>query len=733
MKPLNLIQAAEGLYLSNKVWLDRDLTKLTNRNIGAIVNLTEHHSYQPPSSIHYLQARVADGVPIPAQVLREIFGFIDQHRGAASLLVHCSAGVSRSPGILIGQLMREDPRLSWDAAFRYLNEKRSIWVAPELREAICSFLAGQARPWQSAPLQPDEQARLDRLVSEWANPIEEVPALNPETSGYVTNSCGRVVGIALHGQVRDKLPDAIQTFEHLSQLDVSGLGLTTANLDLSRLAKLERLSLSRNRLRQGPGLNGLANLVELDLSHNRIERLDEFPDMPRLVRLHLHGNRLTELPNGMGALRELEELYLQQNRLRSLPEAIGALGKLRYLSVARNELKEVPASLGSLQSLTALALGKNALTSLPDELGLLDALDNLNVSSNALGTISVPLTNLKQLRRLNFALNELTVLPQPVEQWLGKLKQHGCVVIDQGWQGADRSIPVKQVEPNGGTSGEPNSDTVSVRIPVKSIEEVREPNRCGIVNPSRAFRMLSRIVLDITYKCSLECPNCNRLCGVAPRAGELSLEAVETFVDDSIEMRKKWAHIYIAGGEPALHKDIDAIFKEVLRYDEFHKKEFGSRTLIKYFTNNHSPRARQVLANLPEQFVVVNSDKRDANTPFKPVCVAPIDLGYYDDDNLQPCQESYQCGIALSYRGYYPCAVSAALDDVVMGGKLAVQSLREVDFENMASILHETCRYCGHYFEALGFRREAELMISPTWERLLSERPEIASRLGLER
>ena len=259
------------------------------------------------------------------------------------------------------------------------------------------------------------------------------------------------------------------------------------------------------------------------------------------------------------------------------------------------------------------------------------------------------------------------------------------------------------------------------RLLIAHVSELSEPNRLGVVHPSKAFRMLSRIVLDITYRCSLACPNCNRLCGVAPRGHDIDIEAIRQFVDDSIDSRKKWEHIYIAGGEPALHGDIEGVFAQLHRYIDFHEREFKTPLLVKYFTNNHSRRAQRVLADLPG-YIVVNSNKRDSTRTLKPMCVAPIDLDYYDDDNLRPCQELYQCGMALNYRGYYPCAMAAAIDDVLLDGGLAVRDLRDVTFESMAGILHQTCRYCGHYFEPLGYRRESVLMVSATWERFLSSR-----------
>lgn len=257
-------------------------------------------------------------------------------------------------------------------------------------------------------------------------------------------------------------------------------------------------------------------------------------------------------------------------------------------------------------------------------------------------------------------------------------------------------------------------------IEIENIDQVREPNKFGIAHPSKAIRMMNRIVLDITYECTLGCMNCNRFCGIFPRKNEMGISKIRNFIDSSISMKKKWFHIYIAGGEPSLHPRIDDIFYQINRYVGFYKKEFQTSLVVKYFTNNYSENARLVLERLPD-YIVVNSDKKDSNSNFKPVCVAPIDLAYYDDDNLQPCQELYQCGMALNYKGYYPCAEAAAIDDIFLKREMGIDRLEDVTFEKMAAILHQTCRYCGHYFEQVGYRRSSNLMVSSTWKQYLKE------------
>ena len=72
---------------------------------------------------------------------------------------------------------------------------------------------------------------------------------------------------------------------------------------------------------------------------------------------------------------------------------------------------------------------------------------------------------------------------------------------------------------------------------------IQEP-QWGIVNPQRARQMLDGLVIDISYECSLACRNCNRLCGIFPRRGRISLERVESMVRESISLEKKWINSY---------------------------------------------------------------------------------------------------------------------------------------------------------------------------------------------
>ena len=57
------------------------------------------------------------------------------------MLIHCAVGVSRSAGIIIGQLIRENPEWYWGEAETYLRKIK--WIIPDLnvRDSILEFIS----------------------------------------------------------------------------------------------------------------------------------------------------------------------------------------------------------------------------------------------------------------------------------------------------------------------------------------------------------------------------------------------------------------------------------------------------------------------------------------------------------------------------------------------------------------------------------------------------------------
>jgi molybdenum cofactor biosynthesis enzyme MoaA len=86
-----------------------------------------------------------------------------------------------------------------------------------------------------------------------------------------------------------------------------------------------------------------------------------------------------------------------------------------------------------------------------------------------------------------------------------------------------------------------------------------------------------RIEIDITFKCNLNCFNCNRSCRQAPSDEAMSVDQIKKFIGESISQIRKWECITIMGGEPTLHPGIFEIIKILLLYCKEHSPETSIR------------------------------------------------------------------------------------------------------------------------------------------------------------
>ena len=112
--------------------------------ITAIVNLMEDSLYNPTSlGYSYLHKGFADDTYPPHDYLDEILNFIDHHlNNNGKVLVHCSMGISRSGGIIVAWLLKENLTWSWGDATSYVNKSKRIAPAIEIRESVLDYLEG---------------------------------------------------------------------------------------------------------------------------------------------------------------------------------------------------------------------------------------------------------------------------------------------------------------------------------------------------------------------------------------------------------------------------------------------------------------------------------------------------------------------------------------------------------------------------------------------------------------
>jgi protein-tyrosine phosphatase len=121
-------------------WPRLNFKRMKKKGIVAIVNLMEDNLYDPrPLGFAYLYRGFPDETYPSHKYIDDIFDFIDDHIHRGGVLIHCAMGLSRSAGITIGYLMKQNPSWTWEQALDYVNESRSIYPALEIKESILDY------------------------------------------------------------------------------------------------------------------------------------------------------------------------------------------------------------------------------------------------------------------------------------------------------------------------------------------------------------------------------------------------------------------------------------------------------------------------------------------------------------------------------------------------------------------------------------------------------------------
>lgn len=118
-----------GLHLSD-ISSAQDRAYLENNKITCILTVTQCDAMIVPSDLiqHHKIIPAEDDPSFKLnQFFIECFQFIHDHRNKGrNVLVHCSAGVSRSATIVIGYLMTIIPELTFESALMNARKKRRI-------------------------------------------------------------------------------------------------------------------------------------------------------------------------------------------------------------------------------------------------------------------------------------------------------------------------------------------------------------------------------------------------------------------------------------------------------------------------------------------------------------------------------------------------------------------------------------------------------------------------------
>ena len=225
----------------------------------------------------------------------------------------------------------------------------------------------------------------------------------------------------------------------------------------------------------------------------------------------------------------------------------------------------------------------------------------------------------------------------------------------------------------------------------------------------RPFRISRRYIeLDLTYRCNLQCRNCNRSCTQAPSWRDTSVACIVAFIRESVATGRSWERIRLLGGEPTLHPDFTSIIGMLIDYRA--SANPGLRIVV--CTNGCGSSVRRRLDDLPAGIDIKNTWKGGRQRLFRPFNVAPIDRPLYRwADTSCGCRILEDCGLGLTPQGYYPCAIAGAIDRVFGFGRGRERLPPPGD--DMREDLDVFCRLCGHFGFSWPTRR---IRMSQTWQ-----------------
>ncbi|XP_065826965.1 leucine-rich repeat-containing protein 23-like isoform X2 [Oscarella lobularis] len=131
--------------------------------------------------------------------------------------------------------------------------------------------------------------------------------------------------------------------------------------DLSCVDQLERVDLSRNRLKSLEGLRNCVNIKWLNVAKNQLSSLDGLRYLKNMTVFNASGNKISST-NPIKKLKGLKALILSGNEIRNADE-VKRFKQLNTLVLSNNELTKFFAS--RLVNLEKLSLSHNLLPSIP--------------------------------------------------------------------------------------------------------------------------------------------------------------------------------------------------------------------------------------------------------------------------------------------------------------------------------------------------------------------------------
>lgn len=197
--------------------------------------------------------------------------------------------------------------------------------------------------------------------------------------------------------------------------------------------------------------------------------------------------------------------------------------------------------------------------------------------------------------------------------------------------------------------------------------------------------------LDITWKCNLACANCTRRCDLLSPGPDMTPEFFEKQLYGT---RHAWNAIYIMGGEPTLHPQLNEFIDIIAAYCRKNPKCQG--TLV---SNCHSEKTKAILYDIcfrTQNIQVRHAAKNIATgvgarpSRFWTVNIAPRDFPEFaEHDYARGCGQQMRCGLQLTINGWYHCSMAGGIDRVFgFGGDTLEGTLKNPR-------LGLFCQFCG--------------------------------------
>jgi len=185
------------------------------------------------------------------------------------------------------------------------------------------------------------------------------------------------------------------------------------------------------------------------------------------------------------------------------------------------------------------------------------------------------------------------------------------------------------------------------------------------------------IELNVTMKCNLACPNCNRLCHIyRERTEHMSVDQIKKFIEQA-KNGGGIGKLKLLGGEPLMHPN----FVEIYNLLNQAAKD-GIIKYIKIETNKTIP----FPAVEPSPFFSWKG-RGQKKKKHQPALWSPEDLGV--ETPVGKCQQLSKCGYSIDKYGYLPCSPA-----IMIARLLGLTHLYKKEFPTQPWGLEELCKHC---------------------------------------